>query len=87
MLTNELAKRLESDVDFKAFKAHCELALEALDSLDGIDFSDKEKAAIQGEGRREARKILETILEPFVQGSESTGDKKKEAAQKYGVDV
>jgi len=38
----------------------------ALDTLAGIDFSDKEKSAIQGEGRKLAAKTLKDILSTLL---------------------
>lgn len=86
MLTNDIAKRLESnDSDWKHLKKHIEENIAMLNRNDDIDFSDKEKAAIRCMGRQEAVRILKEILEPFGQPDELTGDAGKHVAAKTGV--
>jgi len=85
MLTNGIIKRLETDSDFAELKKHINNTVYELDTLDGIDFSDKEKATIEGRARVLAKEKLKKILEPFVVPEESTSDKKNEVASKTGV--
>lgn len=85
MLTDGIVKRLKSDSDFAELERHIHAVVDTLDTLDGINFSDKEKAAIEGRARVLAKDKLKKILEPFYVPEESTTDKKEEVAGKTGV--
>jgi len=86
MLTNDIAKRLDSnDADWKHLKKHIEDNVETLNRFDDVDFTNKEAAAVLCQGRQEAIRILKVILEPFGQSDESTGDASKHIAKKTGV--
>jgi len=64
---------------------HIKECVSSLNTLDGIDFTDKEKASIEGLSRDLARQKLEVILEPFFTTEESTVNAKEALAQKTGV--
>lgn len=86
MLTNHITERLENDADWQHLQRHIEGEINSLDTLADIDFSDKEKAAIEGRARALAKEKLLAILEPFGGGEEeSTADKKNHVASKTGV--
>ena len=86
MLSSNIAEKLERDADWQALQRHIESEIIGLDTLDGIDFTQKEEAAIEGRARALAKEKLQAILEPFGGGGEeSTGDKKKHVASKTGV--
>lgn len=85
MLTNSITKRLEMDADWSALNVHIHEAVDTLNSLDGINFLNKEEAAIEGRARVLAKEKLQTILEPFYGPEESTGDNKSHLANKTGV--
>lgn len=85
MLANRVTQRLENDADWHHVQKHIQEHITSLDSLDGIDFSDKEKAAIEGRARALAREKLVAILEPFGNGEESTDNNKDHVASKTGV--
>lgn len=85
MLTPGIVKKLESDSDWQYLEKYINDIIFSLNSLDGIDFSDKEKAAIEGRARELAQKKLKEILEPFGDNTEFTTDKKKLTQEKTGV--
>lgn len=85
MLTNNIARRLETDSDFQELKQHIDEKINELNTLDGINFEDKEAAAIEGRARELAKKTLIAILDPFFEPDESTDDKKQHVAEKTGV--
>jgi hypothetical protein len=86
MLTSKIANRLDSnDADWKHLKKHIESNIESLNRFDDVDFTDKEAAAILCQGRQEAVRILQVILEPFGQPEESTSDAGKHVGEKTGV--
>lgn len=85
MLTESIKRKLENDSDFQQLERHINEVIHSLDSLDGIDFTDKEAAAIEGCGRMWAKKKLLEILEPFGEREESTGDDKEHVGKKTGV--
>lgn len=85
MLTEGIIKKLERDSDFQYLEKHINEHIDSLDSLDGIDFSDKEVAAIEGRARALAKEKLLAILEPFGRGSESTDEDKEHVGKKTGV--
>ena len=85
MLTNNIARRLETDADFQELKRHIESKVAELDTLVGINFDDERAAAIEGRSRELARKVLMEILDPFFEPEESTEDHKKHVAEKTGV--
>lgn len=85
MLTNSIAKRLEQDSTWIALSEHIKESVATLDSLNGINFLDKEQAAIEGRARALAKEKLQEILEPFYGPEESTDDNKSHLAKKTGV--
>ena len=86
MLTAKIANRLDSgDADWQALKYHIEGEIDSLDSLDGINFLDKQGAAIEGRARVLAKEKLKAILEPFGLPEESTDDGVDHLAKKTGV--
>lgn len=85
MLTDGIKAKLERDPDFQHLESHINEHIDALDSLEGIDFSDKEAAAIEGRARALAKEKLLAILDPFGGGPESTGDDKEHVGKKTGV--
>lgn len=85
MLIPGVAENLKQSPDWQALHQHILECVAILDSIDGIDFTDANKAAIQGEGKKAAKKILKEILEPFLLEEESTVDRKSETAGKTGM--
>ena len=85
MLTNSIAKKLETDADWQHLARHIEDEIDSLDSLAGIDFTDKEAAAIEGRARALAKEKLVAILEPFGGSEESTDEGKDHVGKKTGV--
>lgn len=85
MLTPGIANKIANDSEWQAVQQHIEETIASLDSIDDIDFTDKEKAAIEGQARVLAKKKLLEILEPFDSSDESTGDDKEHVGKKTGV--
>jgi hypothetical protein len=85
MLTNNIANRIKTDSDWGALKSHIDEHVGALDTLSGIDFTDKEAAAIEGRARALAKEKLELILEPFFGTDTPPDDNKEHLATKTGV--
>lgn len=85
MLTPNIIQRIETDADWSAVKDHINQHIDSLDSLDGINFANKEEAAIEGLARRLAKDKLLEILEPFYGTDKSTVDSKGHLANKTGV--
>ncbi|UOF78910.1 hypothetical protein [Caudoviricetes sp.] len=85
MLTNSITQRLEKDADWTVLSTHIKETVNTLDSLDGINFLNKEEAAIEGRARVLAKEKLQAILEPFYGAEESTIDNKSHLGKKTGV--
>jgi len=65
-LSNKTAKALKDSAHGKELIEHIKNTILSLDSLIGIDFSDKEAAAIEGKARELARDKLVDIFNPLV---------------------
>ena len=85
MLTNTIAKRLETDGDWKILHQHIDENIQSLDTVADIDFTNERAASIQAEGRKEAIRVLKEILEPFYGSEESHNDAGKHKASQTGV--
>lgn len=85
MLIPGVVEALKSSPDWKLLQEHILECIDELDSIDGIDFTDAEKAAIQGQGRKYAKKTLEKIFESFMISEETNVDRKSETAGKTGM--
>lgn len=84
MLNATIVKRLETSSEWLELQKHIQENIDSLNSLDGIDFLDKEKAAIEGRARELAKDKLLEILEPFGSaGDELVVD--KHVGKKTGV--
>jgi|AntRauTorckE6833_2_1112554.scaffolds.fasta_scaffold02576_5 hypothetical protein len=84
MLTQKVTENLKANSDWRSLQEYILECIDGLDSLESIDFS-KEGALVTAEGRKHARAVLLKILEPFAKEEDEPGDKKAEAASKYGV--
>jgi ApbE superfamily uncharacterized protein (UPF0280 family) len=85
MLNANIANRIKTDADWAEVNKHIHENVDSLDSLDGINFLNKEEAAIEGRARALAREKLQAILEPFFGGEESKVDNKERLSKKTGV--
>lgn len=85
MLTESVINNIKQSPDWKMLQDHILDKVAELDSIDGIDFTDAHKAAVKGEGRKEARRILEDILQSFLVDPQKVIDKKAVTEGKTGV--
>lgn len=83
MLSPDHVEKLKSVPEWIALQAHIDECIIALDSCssipDGADF------ALQAQGRKEAVKILNKILEPFYYDPKPLADKRDESLRKLGM--
>lgn len=85
MLTERIIKKIESDSDWQYLVAHIQSIVDSLDSIEDIDFLDKERSAIEGRSRQLAKKKLKEILESVYSPEELTVDNKEHIGKKTGV--
>ena len=85
MLTQTVIDNLKKNSDWQALQKHILSSCEDLKSLEGIDFLDKEKAAIEGQARTIALERLKTILEPFYSGGQQETNKVEETKGRTGL--
>ena len=74
MIAPATVEHLKQSSDFAELEKHITDAIEELSLIDGIDFTNKEKAAIEGHARKLAREKLVKILEPFYTSSQPKTD-------------
>lgn len=84
MLTPEEANKLKEKPEWQALEAHITECIAALDSCSSIS-DEVEHVDKVARGRKEAVKILHTILEPFQYDPKPEQDKRNEALRKLGI--
>jgi hypothetical protein len=84
MLSPQQTKALKNDPNWKALREHLEQCIAEMDSCSSIpDNDDHDKAS---RGRKEAVRILQQILKPFMHEEHETIDRKKHLTKKYTLD-
>lgn len=84
-LSNKLAKTIKDSSFGQEFIQHLKHNILSLDTLQDIDFLDKEKAAIEGRARELARDKLILIYAPLVNAQDP--DIIKDKRDSFVVDV
>lgn len=82
MLHKNIVDNLKNSSDWVELKKHIDRELATLSVIEDIDFLDKEKAAIHGQAKKEALKIIKKILEPFYFNNENQTEQKIEGVKK-----
>lgn len=85
MIHPSVVDNIKASSDWQSLKEHIVTEAEALLDLRGIDFLDKERASIEGQGRKEAYLILTKILEPFFSVEQKPIDKVEATTNKTGL--
>lgn len=85
MLSQAIAKHLKASPEWQALAAHIEVELHSLTLTAGIDFTDKEAAAIEGRARQLAEEKLKKILEPFYMQVQDPVDVGKVVSARAGL--
>lgn len=85
MLSQAIAKHLKTSPEWQALAAYIEDELHSLSLTAGIDFTDKEAAAIEGRARQLAEEKLKKILEPFYTQTQDPVDIGKVTSARAGL--
>lgn len=85
MLSQEVAKHLETSPEWQSLKEHIEDCAASLQRIEGIDWEDKERAAIQAGAQQIAYDVLVEILEPFLIPRDQVIDNFGKTKRKTGV--
>lgn len=85
MLTQTIIENLKKNSDFQALEKHIHTTVLSLVNFTDIDFTDKEKAAIEGQARKLAITKLEAILEPFYISEQPQTNKADEVKGRTGL--
>lgn len=84
-LNDAIAENIKKSTDWQEFSEYVNAVCDTLKNIDDIDWTDKEKAAIQGQGKEYAYQVLQKILEPFLIDEQSSINRKKDTASKTGM--
>ena len=84
-MPDNLIKRFESDPDWQLVRQHILANIDSLNTLSGINFLDKESAAIEGRARELAHEKLNDILKPFTKVADVTNNPQLTTSQRTGV--
>lgn len=82
MLQKNIVDNIKNSSDWAELKAHIDRELAVLSVIDDIDFLDVERAAIHGQAKKEAIKVIKQILEPFYFNNENVTEDKIELTKK-----
>lgn len=86
MIAPQTVQHLKQSSDFAELEKHIMDSVDELSFIDDIDFTDKEKAAIEGHARKLARQKLMKILEPFYTSSQPATDKIEITKRRSGIE-
>jgi hypothetical protein len=86
-LPHSVAENLKSSSDWQAVQAHIMDCIEELDSIHDVNFMDPQSAAIHGQGKQEAKKMLIKILEPFIYPQPDLSNKKEATKLRTGLNM
>ena len=84
-MTDADIQALKRTSEFQAFIEYVRTVAHNLDSLEGIDFTQKESAVIEALARRKTLETLEKILAPFMEVRSVSADLKREKEEDAGV--
>ena len=84
-MTPTAIKYLQSSREWRAFENHVRGVMRSLDSLDGIDFTHADEAAIEARGRQVAIQKLSEVLEPFVTLEEGDDTARSKVEKDAGI--
>jgi hypothetical protein len=84
-MTDADIQSLKRITEFQGFIDYVRTVTRSLDSLENIDFTQKESAVIEALARRKTVETLEKILAPFMELRSVSADLKREKEQDAGV--